>query len=44
LGLLAVAWAGLGNKMFGPIMRNFFGWFFKLFVGKKKKKKILKTL
>ena len=37
-GLLAVAWAGLWNKMFGPIMSNFWGRFFQLFVGKKKKK------
>ena len=36
-GLLAVAWAGLWNKMFGPIMSNFWGRFFQLFVGKKKK-------
>ena len=33
-GLLAVAWAGLWNKMFGPIMSNFWGRFFQLFLGK----------
>jgi hypothetical protein len=27
------------NKWFGPFMRNFCGRFFKIFVGKKKKKK-----
>jgi hypothetical protein len=37
-GLLAVGWAGLWNKKFGPIMSNFWGRFFQLFVGKKKKK------
>ncbi len=38
-GLLAVGWAGLWNKRFGPIMSNFWGRFFQLFVGKKKFKK-----
>ena len=37
-GLWAVGWAGLWNKRFGPIMSNFWGRFFQLFVGKKKKK------
>ena len=43
-GLLAVAWAGLWNKMFGPIMSNFWGRFFQLFVGKKKKKKKIENI
>ena len=34
-GLLAVAWTGLWEKRFGPIMSNFWGRFFQLFVGKK---------
>ena len=37
-GLLAVGWARLWNKRFGPIMSNFWGQFFQLFVGKKNKK------
>ena len=31
-------WAGLWRKRFRPIMSNFWGRFFQLFVGKKKKK------
>ena len=38
--LLAVAWAGLWEKRFGPIMSNFWGRFFQLFVVKKKILKI----
>ena len=32
-GFCAVGWAGLWNKRFGPIMSNFWGRFFQLFVG-----------
>ena len=37
-GLLAVGLASLWKKRFGQIMSNFWGRFFQLFVGKKKKK------
>jgi hypothetical protein len=35
----AVGWAGLLKKRFGPIMSNFCGFFFSIFLGQKKKEK-----